>query len=296
MLAVDREVKMKIPVDMTRLKMAGIKRMVPEPLKPIIRNVLDSWAEAVDRFSARTKELVPPATLNRSGDGDFREVGEEFFGYFKNLGGLRPDETVLDVGCGIGRMAVPLTQYLSRASKYEGFDITGPQVRWCRHRISSRHPNFSFRVADIYNRCYNPRGKHKACEYTFVYRDRTFDFVFATSVFTHMLPEDMERYLSEIIRVMKPGARCLITFFLLNPESLNLMAEKKSTRDFAHQSRNYRTTEKDMPEGAVAYDEQYVRNLYAGLGLEINAPIHYGSWCGRTAFLSYQDIVVAGKA
>jgi protein-L-isoaspartate O-methyltransferase len=44
------------------------------------------------------------------GDGDYRAIGAEYLGHFVRLGGLKPSDRVLDIGCGIGRMAVPLTQ------------------------------------------------------------------------------------------------------------------------------------------------------------------------------------------
>ena len=49
--------------------------------------------------------------------------------------------------------------------------------------------------------------------------DNSFDLVFLTSVFTHMFAGDVENYLSEISRVLKPGGKCLITWFLLDEVS-----------------------------------------------------------------------------
>ena len=40
----------------------------------------------------------------------------------------------------------------------------------------------------------------------------------------------------------------------------------------------------------------FVRALYDKYNLEIKEPIHYGAWCGREKFLSYQDLIFAFKA
>jgi len=47
------------------------------------------------------------------GDGDYEKAGNEFFVYFREFGKLKPSDKVLDVGCGIGRMSLPLTTYLA---------------------------------------------------------------------------------------------------------------------------------------------------------------------------------------
>ena len=168
-------------------------------------------------------------------------------------------------------------------------------IAWCRENITSRYPNFRFRVADIKNKEYNPGGRFAASEYRFPYADASFDFVLLTSVFTHLLPDEVENYLSEIRRVLAPGGRCLASFFLLNEESLGAIRSGTSTIDFRHDFGGYRAKSRETPEAAIAYPEDYVRSLYAELGLEIAEPVHYGSWPGRRDFLSYQDLVIAVK-
>ena len=188
-----------------------------------------------------------------------------------------------------------LMNYLKDGGSYDGFDIIPHGIRWCRKQITSRAPNFRFLLADIYNYAYNPLGKYKAAEYEFPYENETFDFAFLTSVFTHMLPQDMEHYLYETARALKRSGRCLITFFLLNRESLELINCGRSIYDFKHEGRGFRTIDKATPESAVAYDEKFIRGVYEEFGLAIAEPIHFGSWCGRENFLSYQDIIVAVK-
>jgi ubiquinone/menaquinone biosynthesis C-methylase UbiE len=229
------------------------------------------------------------------GDGDFKKIGETFFSHFTNLCDLKPSEKVLDVGCGCGRMAVPLTKYLSKEGSYEGFDIISEQIKWCQKNISSSYPNFRFQLADIYNKSYNPQGKVKASDYKFPYANESFDFVFLTSVFTHLLPLEMEHYLSEIVRVLRKNGRCLITFFLLNEESLQLVDAKKSSRDFKFDFGEYRIENEDVPEAAVGYDETFIKELFQKYNLEIKLPVYYGSWCERSDAFDYQDIVVVLK-
>jgi SAM-dependent methyltransferase len=241
-------------------------------------------------------ESRPPADVHDVGGGDFGEIGEQFLVLFRELCGLQPHEHVLDVGCGIGRMALPLTKYLSPEGRYEGFDIARDAVDWCRENITPAHPNFRFHFADIFNGAYNPNGQIAAKEYTFPFGEAEFDFVYLTSVFTHMLPDDVENYLSEISRVLKSGARCFITICLLNEESLALQAAGKARVNFTHDFGVYRSTGRAKPEVVLAYDEDFIFDLYTRSRLRIRPPIYYGAWAGREVGRTNQDIIIAEPA
>ena len=159
----------------------------------------DSHPALADSFlpsSFRSSELLPPDDLQAYvGPSPYHKVGAEFLGYFTNLCGLHPHEAVLDVGCGSGRLAVPLTRYLNNDARYEGFDLSEAAIDWCRENISTKFPQFRFQVSDVRNDAYAHRDKPriKAARYTFPYENNSFDFVFLTSVFTHMVRADMER-------------------------------------------------------------------------------------------------------
>ena len=63
-------------------------------------------ADALDALTGRRDRLTPPRRMSGYvGRGDFRATGEEFLGHFRELGGLRAEDRVLEIGCGIGRMA-----------------------------------------------------------------------------------------------------------------------------------------------------------------------------------------------
>jgi len=72
----------------------------------------------------------------------YRAVGERFFDIFVRYGRIKPTDRVLDVGCGSGRMAAPLTRYLTTGS-YEGFDISPDAIRWCQNDITKQFRAFS---------------------------------------------------------------------------------------------------------------------------------------------------------
>ncbi len=272
----------------------SLREQLPSEIKSILRYLYYFPIDTLDFLLGRRDELTPPRRMNLAGDGDFKEKGREFFKYFVELGGLSPGDIILDAGCGIGRMAVPLTGYLT-TGRYEGFDIIAKEIEWCMEKIGTKHPNFHFQCADVYNKSYNPDGRFKASEYKFPYADESFTFLFMTSVFTHMIPEEMENYFSEIARVLKKKGRCLVTFFLLNRESSDLIEQRKSHLDFRFEGKGFRTISETKPEEAIAFDEVYVRNLFTKNGFELSTPIQYGSWCGRAVFLSFQDIVIAVK-
>ena len=168
-------------------------------------------------------------------------------------------------------------------------------VDWCREKYTAKYPNFRFHLIDVYNGLYNPVGRYRATEYRFPFEDEQFDFVVLNSVFTHMVAEEVQNYLREVARVLKTGGRCLISFFLVNEESLGLIEEGKNWIKLSHRMGPMLAMSEARPELAIGYDEEYVNELYQSHGLAIRRPIYYGSWCGRKHFLSCQDQIVAFK-
>lgn len=273
----------------------SIRLALPHNIRFFLRRMFYSFSDAKHLLKGEKNSLMPPKGLMFVGNGNFKKIGEIIVRDLQEYCHLQPNEKILDVGCGIGRVAIPLTQYLSAQGSYEGFDIVPPGIAWCQKKITPRYPNFRFQLADVYNKGYNRKGKQQSTTYKFPYPDQSFDVVFLTSVFTHMLPQDLEQYLREIARVLKPEGRCLITYFLLNPESLQNIEQNVSAINFQHAFDFYRILNKREPEFAVGYDETHVSNLYNKYGFDHQKPI-YGAWCGRkTQTANYQDIIIAHR-
>ena len=270
--------------------------------KFVWKGILDIGCYIVDFFdtiSGRSDDMTPPCRF-RLQIGPFLDItqyrlsAKEFLGYLIDLAGLRKDHNVLDVGCGVGQLATVLAEYLNKNSKYEGFDIDNRLINWCQQNISSRYSNFRFRHADVFNTYYNQKGKQNACQYRFPYSDESFELVIVKSVFTHMLPDDIENYFSEIARVLKNNGKWLMTFFLLNRESQTLIKNKLSRLDFNYFFRDYWSVV-NTSENAIAYKEKYVLNRLKRNGLFPSNLIYYGYWCERRDYLDFQDIILVSK-
>ena len=239
-------------------------------------------------------------------------VGEKMLAFLVELGGLRPAGAVLDVGCGPGRIAASLTRYLDSTGRYEGFDVMPRSIRWCRRRITRRHPNFRFQLADLHNAQYNPHGTQRAGEYTFPYGDENFDVAVAASLFTHLRPFESMRYLSEIARTLKPGGRLVGTWFLINEQSIELIEAGRARHpsmfgatesvlrlDYEledEQGNRFRAAEAEIPEHLIAAYEEDVRLQHERAGLRV-VEVRFGLWSGREAVPGRlgQDIVVAER-
>lgn len=263
-----------------------LKQFVPLSVRQEIKRQL---AKREDRRNPITAPRVPPRANTLIGGGEFVFVGDEFFGILKRHG-LMPDMKILDVGCGQGRMARPLVDFLDKG-EYTGFDISKASIDWSKANYSDV-PNFTFEYAPVFNARYNKSGDIKAKDHVFPYADNQFDMVFLTSVFTHMFADDIENYLSQIARVLKPGGKCLITWFLIND---GMLQAQKPFFDFRYDfDKVSKTTTPKNPESALAFDEAYVRRLYSRMDLNIEA-VEYGTWARPDSEFQLQDMVIGGK-
>ncbi|MBL8795659.1 MAG: class I SAM-dependent methyltransferase, partial [Planctomycetia bacterium] len=213
----------------------------------------------LDCWTGRRDALTPPRRFLFDGTteyDDFRRLGDDLLR--RLIGhGLQPHHQVLEAGCGNGKNARALTRYLNTNGAYLGFDIVPHGVQWCRRHLTPRYPNFQFQHADIRNRTYHPTGRINASDYRFPCPGHSCDLVFLTSVFTHMLPMDVEHYVREIGRVLKPGGQCFASFFLLTPAARQALESGRAGRafPFEHESGVCRLADQRWPEDAIAYDE-----------------------------------------
>src|SRR5215213_1404480 len=107
--------------------------------------------------------------------------------------GLKKDHYLIDVGCGSGRLAKPVSGYLE--GKYLGIDVVPGLVEYARKLVG--RPDWRFEVAQ---------------GLTIPEADAQADMVTFFSVFTHLLHEESFVYLREAGRVLKPGGKIVASF------------------------------------------------------------------------------------
>ena len=251
---------------------------------------LDLW----ERFIGKRDPLVPPRGMIYTGSGNFIEQGNRFREHFENFAGLHPGSRILDIGSGIGRMAVPLTQVLNPeiGGFYEGFDVVKAGVDWCNRQINTRFPYFNFKYIPLKNDLYRGDGQ-QAEQFEFPYPDDHFDLVILTSVFTHMIPDEVEHYLNEISRVLGSGGKVFATFFIWDDDpSTTYSPSFAFPYDYGH----YRLMDDKVKAANVAYRKTWLSQKIENSGMKIHDEL-LGDWCKRLGVKSvdFQDILILTK-
>jgi SAM-dependent methyltransferase len=187
---------------------------------------VSAFLPAVDLADSATRrwrglEYLPPYSARiraagiegQFGGRDFVLGGQVVAEGLVEFAGLKSTDHVLEVGCGAGRTAFELVNILEHGN-FVGMDIDWPQLAACRSNQTLADHGFRFVFADIQSDLYNRRGVCQASTFRFPFDDNQFDVAFLMSVFTHMLSDECENYAHEIMRVLAPGGRAVVSAFL----------------------------------------------------------------------------------
>jgi SAM-dependent methyltransferase len=192
--------------------------------------------------------------------------GVDFWLYVFAQGMANLSSQIVDIGCGCGRYAMPLSRFgfgqQGFAGTYVGIDVDHEMIAWCRDNFPAG--TFSFYHADIQNKVYNPAGTLAPQEYSIPVEDASQDFVFSNSLYTHLLEDGLGHYLGQSYRILRPGGWTMGSVFC--PERMNGSLGGRWT--FSHSLGNAAVETLKYPEAAVGYREAYLRELCYSVGFQ----------------------------
>ncbi|GHO84014.1 class I SAM-dependent methyltransferase [Dictyobacter formicarum] len=120
-----------------------------------------------------------------------------------NLAQLQSGETVLDVGCGTGTLALIAKEYVGETGCIAGIDPSKSLLAGACHKATRAGLSINFQQGGIEQ---------------IPFPDQTFDVVLSTFMMHHV-PDDIKHQgVTEIARVLKTGGRLLVVDFQSSEE------------------------------------------------------------------------------
>lgn len=142
-------------------------------------------------------------------DQDFIEAGVRDAKLLRQRAGLGRRKRLLDWGCGAGRLAIGIKHLIGDIADYHGVDVQPELLHWAADNLSSEH--YRFTLVDARNARYNPDGEPS---YEIPAEPGTVDVLYAYSVFSHMLTDDVAGYGATIARILAPEGRAMVTAYV----------------------------------------------------------------------------------
>jgi ubiquinone/menaquinone biosynthesis C-methylase UbiE len=155
-----------------------------------------------------------------------------------NLAGLKPGESVLDVGCGTGTLAIAAKPRVGPAGRVYGIDASSEMIARARKKAKKAGVEVTF---------------ENAVAEKIPFPDQTFDAVLTTVMLHHLGRKARQQCVFEMSRVLKPGGRVLAVDFG------GAAHEKRSLLSHFHRHGHV-----ELPELVAVLDEAGLKSVESG--------------------------------
>ena len=221
--------------------------------------------------------VLPPRPLRLGGpsfsdDDRFLKTARDEARRLVTSLGLTSSSRVLDVGCGVGRLAIGILSEVGDVREYWGVDVDERAIQWCRQYVERDHPRFRFVYLDVGNPRYNPSGQALMPGFRFPFPDRAFEIIHLYSVFSHMLEGDARLYLAEFHRLLIPSGRLFFTAFAEDAVPAVTINPPGYRRAWSG------------PLHCVRYETGFLQSMVSESGLTIDRTEYATETDGQTAF------------
>jgi SAM-dependent methyltransferase len=176
-----------------------------DPARPGAVQICVNTGTHVNQAATAQRYPVPPEELRWRAIGSrdpeaflaSSNAGVDFFdkeALARQRKSLKDFSSILDFGCGCGRLIRSLRPLCDQWASLYGTDVDAAAIAWCRDNITDA--SFSM------------NGENPPLRF----EDKSMDLIYACSVFTHLDAQDQFRWLAELQRIMKPDGYLLLTF------------------------------------------------------------------------------------
>jgi len=258
-----------------------------------------------DQYSYKIyiKRPIPPRKINTNKIFSFNNLN-----YFKDFinGGilqkkilkkyaeLNPNSLILDVGCGGGKLAYALRNFIKK-NHYFGFDVEKDTIDY----LKKKYP-FEFKFLDI--RYLNNKNKHEASYVNLEYQDSFFDLITTFSIFTHQSPYVLDNYIKQFYKYLKPGGLTLNTFYLIDPDNCHLEYAKNygytpnilNINAEYYIDKRHHSDETKIINHDIFYNKNFILNFFKKNSFELVYQ-DLGIFSGKKSEYGTQDFLVHRK-
>ena len=247
---------------------------------------------------------IPIALAVHTGGGPdtFVGISKTHLSLIEKFHKFQKTDHVFELGCGIGRDAIPITTLLSERGHYYGADIDLTTIEWCQENITALNRNFDFFHFDIQNDHFNPNGKCTTRDCRLPAPDNSVDLVILQSIFTHLNKSDIAFYFGEFQRILKPGGKIYCTLFIVDDACIaRLRLQETPYLEFKYRLDEDCWTQNDKnPTHAYGYQACWIERVAHNAGFKISSGPYFGWWSNQTPSVEIepdpgQDLIVFEK-
>jgi SAM-dependent methyltransferase len=214
---------------------------------------------------------------------------------------------ILDVGCGSGLLAISSEPFIRPKGQYTGIDVNRNFIDISEKNYKDKW--FKFLYLSVFNSVYSPSINETEASKPWDVSSESQDLVTALSVWTHLNEQHSTFYLEEVSRVLKPGAKAIITFFVLDNNYERSLKRRRNAKGRFHNSNQLRWVFDTplhgsdnwfhpkwtkVPEYAIGVTPKGITAALKNTDLKL-IKTNTGNW-KETAGIFFQDILIFEKS
>ncbi len=184
------------------------------------------------------------------------KVGIDFWLQWLSSGYVTGSSDIVEIGCGCGRIAHHLRGDWFKGS-YVGIDIDKELLEWSAAHFP--RDKFTFMPSPHTSATYSANVVDGGTIFKFPDNWEK-NFVYSTSLYTHLLEPELLNYTRESFRVLRHNGVMYMTFFCLDS------VERGNRWTFQHKIGEACVENIKYPEAAVAYTRKFMEELCHSVG------------------------------